>query len=102
MGQPEATTPTSFKNQKPKCFQAKFPVQNDLKMLKVRISAHKDEALVLEAFINNLGLQKTMFPEGKAPKVCLGNSDMVTPVAEVEFFALKDVQETAPGGKSQP
>ena len=29
-----------------------------------------------------------MFPEGKAPKVCLGNSDMVTLVAWVEFWRL--------------
>ena len=38
-----------------------------------------------------------MFPEGKSPKVCLGNSDTVTPVAGVEFWALKDIQDTQSG-----
>ena len=38
-----------------------------------------------------------MIPEGKAPKVCLGNSDNVTSVAGVEFWAVKDIQDTQPG-----
>ena len=34
----------------------------------------------------------TAFPRGKSPQVCLGNSDIVTPVAEVEFWATKDTR----------
>ena len=48
--------------------------------------------LVSEAFANELGLRKTMFPEGKSPKVCLGNSKTVTPMAGVEFWATKDTK----------
>ena len=116
VGHRGATTATGSKNQ---CFHPRFPVQNDLKMLNVHTWAQKDEAplewlrqgstvlavcnmgftktLVLEAFADSLGLRKTMFPEGKAPKVCLGNSDTVTPVAGVEFWAVKDIQDTQPG-----
>ena len=47
--------------------------------------------MVSEEFADNLGLRMTSFPEGRAPKVCLGNSDTVTPVAGVEFWATKDI-----------
>ena len=91
-----------------------MPAQNDLKMLKVQTWAQKDEApkqwlrpgstvlvvcdtgctktLVSEDFADKLGLKMTSFPEGRAPKVCLGNSDTVTPVAGVEFWATKDME----------
>ena len=55
------------------------------------------KTLVSEAFADSLGLRKTMFPEGKSPKVCLGNSDTVTPVAGVEFWAIKDTEDTNSG-----
>ena len=41
--------------------------------------------LVSEAFVDRLGLRRSLLPEGRAPKVCLGNSDMVSLDAEVEF-----------------
>ena len=83
-------------------------------MLKVQIWAQKDDAprqwlcpvstvlavwdtgctktLVSEDFADRLGLRMTNFPEGRAPKVCLGNSDTVTPVAGVEFLATKHTE----------
>ena len=83
-------------------------------MLKVQTWAQKDEApkqwlrpgsmvlavcntgctktLVSEDFADKLGLRMTTFPEGKSPKVCLGNSDTVTPVAGVKFWATKDTE----------
>ena len=83
-------------------------------MLKVQTWAQKDEApkqwlqpgssvlavcdtgctktLVSEGFADKLGLRMTAFPQGKSPKVCLGNSDTVTPVAGVEFWATKDTK----------
>ena len=53
--------------------------------------------LGLEAFTVGLGLRRSMFQEGRAPKVCLGNSDMVSPDAEVEFWAVQDALYPKPG-----
>ena len=107
-------SPPSSTNQKGQCFHARLPDQNELKMLKVQTWAQKDEApkqwlrpgssvlavcdtgctktLVSEGFVDKLGLRMTAFPQGKSPKVCLGNSDTVTPVAGVEFWATKDTK----------
>ena len=43
-------------------------------------------------FADKLGLRMTSFPEVRAPKVCLGNSDTVIPVAGVDFWATKDMK----------
>ena len=50
------------------------------------------KTLVSEGFADSLGLWMKAFPQGKSPKMCLGNSDMVTPVAGVEFWATKDTE----------
>ena len=50
------------------------------------------KTLVSEDFADKLGIRMTSFPEGRALKVCLGNSDTVTPVAGVEFWATKDME----------
>ena len=55
------------------------------------------KTLVSEGFADKLGLRMTSFPEGRAPKVCLRNSDTVTPVAGVEFWATKDMEGEAMG-----
>ena len=98
--------------QKKHCFHARLPINNNLKKFKIRRLAQKEESpqqwlckgsivlavcntgctktLVSEAFANELGIWKTRFLEGKSSKVCLGNSETVTPVAGVEFWATKD------------
>ena len=53
--------------------------------------------LVSEAFADRLGLKMNAFPGGRPPKVKLGNSDTVTPVAAVNFWAVKDVEGAKPG-----
>ena len=89
----ETIPPADPKNQ---CFHATLPIKNDLKMLKIQTWAQKEESpqqwlrkgytvlavcnkgysktLVSESFADELGLRKIRFPEGKSPKVCLGNS----------------------------
>ena len=48
---------------------------------------------------NKLGLRKTMFPEDKSPKFYLGNSETVTPIAGVEFWATKDTEDLVLGAE---
>ena len=55
------------------------------------------KTLVSEAFANRLSLRMNVFPEGKALRVCLGNSDMVTPGAAVNFWAVRDLKDANPG-----
>ena len=52
------------------------------------------KTLVSEAFVDNLGLRRRWFQEGKSPMVCLGNSEMVAPLAGVEFWATKDTENS--------
>ena len=92
---------------KDQCFQATLPIKNDLKMLKLQTWPQKEDCprrwltrgstvravcdtgctktLLSEAFADGLGLEKIWFQEGKLPMVCLGNSEMMAPVAGVEF-----------------
>ena len=101
---------------KDQCFHTTVPIKNDLKMLKLQAWPQKEDfprrwltegstvsavcdtectkTLVLEAFVDNLGLRKRWFQEGKSPMVCLGNSEMVAPSAGVEFWATKDTENS--------
>ena len=45
-----------------------------------------------EAFADKLGLRKKRFQDGKSTKVRLGNSEMFTPMAGVEFSVTKDTE----------
>ena len=117
-----AVQPTAHQETEPsptprdQCFHATLPNKNDLKMLKLQAWPQKDDSprhwltqgstvlavcdtgctktLVSEAFVDNLGLRKKRFQEGKSLKVCLGNSEMVTPSAGVEFWATKDTENS--------
>ena len=111
--QQPTTTPSAMKDQ---CFHTTVPIKNDLKMLKLQAWPQKEDfprrwltegstvsavcdtkctkTLVSEAFVDNLGLRKRLFQEGKSPMVCLGNSKMVAPSAGVEFWATKDTENS--------